>query len=149
MKINADQALARGRKIPSVDTKSTAPAQNKSFTDLMHQQDERRSKEQFNQLLQQIDQQGERLTRSMTIRELRQYRLLVKQFLEQTVKAGITLKEVKGWDRRGRGKKYQLIEEIDSKLLEMADELLLKESGRVEILDRIGNIKGLLLNLYF
>lgn len=39
--------------------------------------------------------QGERLARSMTIRELKAYRLLVKRFLEDTVRRGVTMKEAR------------------------------------------------------
>lgn len=92
--------------------------------------------------------QGERLARSMTIRELKAYRLLVKRFLEDTVRRGVTMKEARA-DRRGRGKRYKLIDEIDAALLEMADEMLESEQGKIELLQRIGEIRGMLINLVF
>jgi uncharacterized protein YaaR (DUF327 family) len=115
----------------------------------MQQQDARRSDEQLNKMLQQIHQQSERLLKSMTIRELRAYKLLVKRFLEETVRRGVGIKEIKGWDRRGRSKRYKLLDEIDSKLLDMADELLESEAGQITLLNNIGEIKGMLINLLF
>ncbi|MNN58883.1 hypothetical protein D3C81_1739550 [compost metagenome] len=85
----------------------------------------------------------------MTVRELRQYKLLIKQFLEETARRGVGLKDTRGWDRRGRTKRYKLLEEIDGHLLAMADELLDTEQGKIDILQRVGEIKGLLINLTF
>jgi uncharacterized protein YaaR (DUF327 family) len=123
--------------------------EQKSFTDMMHQQDEQTSQEQFKQLFEKINSQGQRFAKSMTIRELRAYKLLVKQFLEETVRQGIVLRDTKGWDRRGRGKRYKLLEEVNTKLLEMGEQLLEHEEGRIQLLDRIGEIRGMLLNVYF
>jgi len=68
-------------------------------------------------------------------------------FLEDTVRRGIGIKETRGWDRRGRGKKYKLLDEIDQHLVSLAEELLSHEQGRIEILHRVGEIRGLLINL--
>lgn len=121
----------------------------KSFSDTMSQQEERYSQEQLKRMLDQIQLQGGRLAKSMTVRELRAYKLLVKQFLEETVKRGIKLKETTGWDRRGRTKRYKLLEEVDALLLSMGEEMLQNEQGRLELLEKVGEIRGLLLNVYF
>ena len=83
------------------------------------------------------------------MRELLQYKLLIKQFLEETARRGVNLRDTKGWDRRGRSKRYKLLEEIDLELLSLADELLENEQGRIEILHKIGEIRGMLINLLF
>lgn len=125
------------------------PTQTNSFGDLMQQQDEQRTQEQLQRKLEDIRQQGERLSRSMTVRELVLYRQMVKAFLEDTVKRGIVLKETKGWDRRGRGKRYKLLEEADSMLVGMGEELLQTEEGRLDLLHKVGEIRGILINLVF
>lgn len=125
------------------------PVQSKSFADVMVQQDDRRTQEQLQKKLQDIHRQGERLAKLMTVRELKLYRQLVKQFLEDTVRRGVVLKEIKGFDRRGRVKRYKLLDEIDGKLVEIAEELLDSEQGRIDLLQKIGEIRGLLINLLF
>ncbi|MNI94013.1 hypothetical protein D3C73_1520480 [compost metagenome] len=75
--------------------------------------------------------------------------MMVKRFLEDTVRRGVTIKDAKGWDRRGRGKRYKLLDEVDAALLAMADELLETEQGKIELLQRIGEIRGMLINLCF
>lgn len=137
------------KEMRRADTLLSPAAQQQGFSDMLSQQQENAGKEQLKRMLDQIQLQGERLLKSMTVRELRQYKRMVKQFLEETVRRGVGLKETRGWDRRGRGKKYKILQEIDQNLLAMADELLEAENGKVELLNRVGEIRGLLINLWF
>jgi uncharacterized protein len=125
------------------------PAQPQGFGDLMQQQEEQRTHEELQRKLEHIRLQGDRLSRSMTVRELVLYRQMIKGFLEDTVRRGIGLKETKGWDRRGRGKRYKLLEEVDAMLVGMGEELLHSEEGRLDLLQRVGEIRGILINLVF
>ncbi|MCR2807178.1 YaaR family protein [Paenibacillus soyae] len=125
------------------------PVQSSSFADVMVQQDAQRSQEQLQSKLQDIHRQGDRLAKNMTVRELMLYRQMVKSFLEDTIKRGVGLKEVRGFDRRGRVKRYKLLDEIDATLVSMAEELLDTEEGRIELLNKIGEIRGILINLMF
>lgn len=133
----------------SVAEGPSKPIQQKSFSDLFQQQGEQATKDELTRQIKEIHLQGERLSKSMTIRELSIYRTLVKRFLEETARRGVTLKDTKGWDRRGRGKRYKLLEEIDSALLSLADELLDSEQGRIDLLAKVGEIRGILINLSF
>lgn len=138
-----------GKEIRRSDNSTSHPVEPKSFSDMMRQQDEQASAEQLKRLINQIQKQGERLSKAMTVRELRQYKLLIKQFLEETARRGVRLRDTRGWDRRGRTKRYKLLEEIDKHLLSLAEELIETESGKLEILQRVGEIRGLLINLAF
>ena len=123
--------------------------QLRSFADVMVQQDADRTQEQLQQKLQDIHRQGDRLAKVMTVRELKLYRQMIKQFLEDTIRRGVVLKEVKGFDRRGRIKRYKLLDEIDATLVSMAEDLLDSEQGKIDLLNKIGEIRGLLINLLF
>lgn len=148
MKINPGwQPIGKNVKVnENVPPPQMAP---RNFSDIMQQQDEKFTQEQLAKMVQQITLQGDRLSRAMTVRELLQYKLLIKQFLEETARRGVNLRDTKGWDRRGRSKRYKLLEEIDLELLSLADELLENEQGRIEILHKIGEIRGMLINLLF
>lgn len=117
------------------------------FSGFLKQEQEAASRDELARRMERIMRQGERLAKSMTVRELWEYKAMVRGFLEETVRRGVGLKTTRGLDRRGRMKRYQLLDEIDSALLSMADELLTTESGRIEILAKIGEIRGLLINL--
>jgi hypothetical protein len=137
------------RKDVQKQPQGAVPTPPRSFSDMMRRQEQNASQEQLKRMLDEIEKQGERLAKSMTVRELRQYRMLVKRFLDDTVRRGVGIKETRGFDRRGRAKRYKLLDEIDARLLEMAEELLEHEQGRLEILRKIGEIRGLLINLTF
>lgn len=126
-----------------------ASAASKSFSGFLQQERQALTHEELVRRMQLIQQQGERLARSMTLRDLREYKMLVQRFLDDTVRKSIKLKETRGWDRRGRAKRYQLIETLDQTLLSMADELLATEQGRLELLDKMDEVRGLLIHLLF
>ncbi|MWC31146.1 YaaR family protein [Paenibacillus sp. MMS18-CY102] len=146
MKIESGWRPLEQRSRPDQSNKAIV---TRSFSDVLHQNDSERTTEQLQRKLQDIHNQGERLARSMTVRELKQYQQMIKKFLEDTVRRGVGLKEHRGFDRRGRIKRYKLLDEIDEKLIEMAEELLQTEQGRIELLSKIGEIRGLLINLFF
>ncbi|MEK4848921.1 YaaR family protein [Paenibacillus sp. FSL H7-0756] len=125
------------------------PVQQKNFNDVFQQQSQQKTIDELNRQIKDIQLQGDRLSKSMTVRELAIYRNLIKRFLEETARRGVILKDTKGWDRRGRGKRYKLLEEVDAALLNMADDLLDSEQGRIDLLGRVGEIRGLLINLSF
>lgn len=147
MKINPGwRPLGADRSRPDLGAK---PLAVKSFSDVMNVQDERRTIEQLQEKLKDIQNQGERLARSMTVRELKLYRQMVKKFLEDTVRRGVGMKETRGFDRRGRTKRYKLLDEIDASLVTMGEELLDSEEGRLQLLQSIGDIRGILINLFY
>lgn len=148
MKINSGWR-SFGQKVQMQESAGAPKTRPKSFSDFMQQQDGGASREQLNRYLQQIEDQGNRLIRSMTVRELREYKRLVQQFLETAIRGGIALQTKRGIDRRGRGRKYKLVEEIDRRLLELTDDLLQREQGRIQLLDHVGEIKGMLVNLLY
>ena len=148
MKINPN-ITTFGKNVQRSDSSVQPPLTPKSFSDTMNQHEQQLGQEQLRKMFDHIQLQAGRLMKSMTVRELRAYKQLVKQFLEETVKRGVALKETKGWDRRGRTKRYKLLEEVDALLLQMGEELLQEEQGRIELLNKVGEIRGMLLNAYF
>lgn len=147
MKINPGYRPLKS-EMPNADAERR-PVQQRTFNDIFQQQGEQKTLDELNRQIKDIQQQGDRLAKSMTVRELAIYRNMVKRFLEETARRGVVLKETKGWDRRGRGKRYKLLEEIDAALLNLADDLLESEQGRIDLLGRVGEIRGLLINFSF
>ncbi|HEY0828517.1 MAG TPA: DUF327 family protein, partial [Bacilli bacterium] len=84
------------KDIKATDNTLNHTVQPKNFQDLMQQQEDLATNEQLKNMVEQINRQGERLARTMTVRELRNYKILVKQFLEETIRRGIQLKDTKG-----------------------------------------------------
>ena len=87
MKINPGwRPLNKEVKLP--DNLAANQVQQKTFSEMMQQNDGKTAVTELNRMLEQIQMQGERLSKSMTVRELRQYKLLIKKFLEETARRG-------------------------------------------------------------
>lgn len=145
MKINQDLRL----KMENVrqDQKQSAGSGTK-FYEMVQKQDQKMQASQLQGLLKDIDAAGERLSRSRTLKELAKFKTLVKRFVKEAVDFGMELKQSHSWNHFGQGRSLKVVETIDEKLSELTDELMKKEETSIDILGKVGEIKGLLINLY-
>ncbi|MFB5282835.1 YaaR family protein [Peribacillus sp. Hz7] len=95
-----------------------------------------------------IEEQGKKLADNHTVENLRKYKKMVKDFMEDAVKNGLELTEHRGFNQRGSTKVYKLVKEVDKKLIDLTNEVLDKEKNSLGILDLVGEIKGMLINIY-
>ena len=102
----------------------------------------------LNSLLEQITNQGERIAQHMDIRDMKRYRGLVKDFLNEVVNRSHKFSRENFLDRRGRHRVYGIIRLVDENLDELAGELVKDEKDHLAILDKIGEIQGLLLDIF-
>ena len=98
-------------------------------------------------LLNDITAQGNRLAEHMDIRDMKRYRGLIKDFLNEVVYRSHRFSRENFLDRKGRHRVYGIIRLIDQNLDELASELVEDEKDHISILERIGEIKGLLLDI--
>lgn len=103
--------------------------------------------DKLNGLIQEIGQQGDRLSKHMDIRDMKAYRNLVKEFMNEVVTRSHEFSRENFLDRRGRHRVYGIVRLIDENLDELAKELMLDEKDHLAILSKIDEIKGLLLDL--
>ena len=99
-------------------------------------------------LMTDITMQGERIARHMDIRDLRRYRGLIKEFLNEVVYRSHKFSRENFLDRRGRHRVYGIIRKIDETLDALAEELMLDEKDHLAILSKIGEIEGLILDIF-
>lgn len=104
--------------------------------------------QRLNSLLDQITNQGERIAQHMDIRDMKKYRGLVKDFLNEVVNRSHKFSRENFLDRRGRHRVYGIIRLVDTNLDELAGELVKDEKDHLAILDKIGEIQGLLLDIF-
>ncbi len=130
------------------EAKKTGPQASVSFSELMQKGRDEQAYAKLDKLMRDIDDQGKVLSESRTVDDLRKYKALVKEFMEDAVKLGLSLEERRGFNRRGRTKIYKIVKEVDRKLLDLTDSVLKKEKKGLDILDMVGEIKGLIVNIY-
>ncbi|MED3662459.1 YaaR family protein [Ureibacillus sp. FSL K6-8385] len=145
MKINQD--LRVGIKPNLQEIKHTTENNNR-FGELVVKHGQKLQNEQLTRLLGDISAAGDRVARSRNLRDLARFKMLVKRFLQETVEYGLELKQSHTWNRFGEGRRLKIIKTIDEHLVELAQDILDEEKETIELLDKIGEIKGLLINLY-
>ncbi|MEH7504896.1 YaaR family protein [Neobacillus drentensis] len=131
-----------------LSTNERSSTNNASFQKIINTYSKELTKDHFQQILQEVDQQGKRLSENPTFTELRKYKDLVKRFMGEVTKNGVGLYQTESWDPYGGNKTLKTIQVLDSKLMELTDHVLNQQNAGLSILDRIGEIKGLLINLY-
>lgn len=110
--------------------------------------DDERRRQLLQSLLDDVDNKGRELVENRTVESLFTYKQMVKSFIEEAVDYGLKLAEKRGYGRAGRNKILRSVENIDEKLLQLTDLVLQKETKHINILGKVGEIKGLLVNLY-
>ena len=98
-------------------------------------------------LMEDIVEQGNRIAQHMDIHDMKRYRGLIKEFLNEVVYRSHKFSRENFLDIRGRHRVYGIIKLIDSNLDELASELVADEKDHISILGMIGEIKGLLLDI--
>lgn len=119
-----------------------------SFANVMRNSQAKLHLDSLNQLMDRIDLQGQRLAKQRTIENLIDYKNSVKQFVSESLSYGLELSEKQSFHPNGGMKSHQLVEVIDEKLLAINDEVLDNEKEGIEVLRLVGEMKGLLVNLY-
>ncbi|CAM4103137.1 YaaR family protein [Mesobacillus thioparans] len=145
MKINQDMRLNLDKV--RQDQKQQ-PGGGIKFNELVEKQEHKLQIGQLQQLMKEVESAGERLARSRTFKDLAKFKTLVKQFVKEAVNFGMELKHSHSWNQYGEGRSLKLVETIDDKLVELTDELMKKKDEQIDILGKIGEVKGLLINLY-
>ncbi len=103
--------------------------------------------ERLNSLMTQITKQGEKITKHMDISDMRRYRELVKDFMNEVVNRSHEFSRENFLDRRGRHRVYGIVKLVDKNLDDLAAELIKDEKDNLTILSKVGEIRGLLIDI--
>ena len=99
-------------------------------------------------MMEDITQQGKKIAKHMDVRDMRRYRGLIKDFMNEVLNRSHQFSRENFLDRRGRHRVYGIVKLIDSNLDELAQELIKEEQDHLAILAKIDEISGLLLDLF-
>ena len=99
-------------------------------------------------LMEEITMQGDKLAKKRDIRDMKKYRGLIKEFMNEIVNRSHQFSRENFLDRRGRHRVYGIIRMVDQTLDELAQELVKDEKDNLAILAKIGEIRGLLLDIF-
>lgn len=99
-------------------------------------------------LMEEITMQGDRLAKHRDVKDMKRYRGLVKDFMNEIINRSHTFSRENFLDKRGRHRVYGIVRLVDQKLDELAKELVKDEKDNLSILNKIGEIRGLLLDIF-
>ncbi len=98
-------------------------------------------------MMQDIDAQGQKIAKHMDIKDIKRYRELIKGFMNEVVTHSHKFSRENFLDKRGRHRVYGIVKQVDKNIDELAQELIKEEKNHMNILGKIDEIKGLLLDL--
>lgn len=99
-------------------------------------------------MMEEITMQGDKLAKRRDIKDMKHYRGLIKEFLNEVVSRSHSFSRENFLDRRGRHRVYGIIRLVDENLDSLAQELMKDEQDHLAILNKIGEIRGLLLDIF-
>ena len=103
--------------------------------------------ERLNLMMEEIVMQGDKIVKRMDVRDMRRYRTLIKDFMNEIVNRSHKFSRENFLDRRGRHRVYGIIRLVDEKLDELAQALVSEECDKIAILAKVDEIRGLLLDI--
>lgn len=135
-----------------IDPRKTAVREAKSsevpFRQLLQLGSQTVGNAELQALFKEIETQGERLSLSQSIRDVQAFKRFVHKFIQKAVTGGLRLEQSRSWYYGKGGTVHTLVKKIDEKLVALTDRVLEGQQSSIDLLNRIGEIKGLLINLY-
>lgn len=143
IKVNQmQQIITAEQKAPVTENDGTF-----KFT-LISNIEEKELQEKLNFMMEEITVQGKRLKKHMDVRDMRRYRTLIKGFMNEIINRSHAFTRENFLDRRGRHRVYGIIKLVDETLDELASHLIEEEKDTLLILNKIDEIRGLLLDIF-
>ena len=110
--------------------------------------EESQLQQRLTMMMEEITAQGNKLSKHRDIKDMKRYRGLIKDFLNEIVGRSHEFSRENFLDRKGRHRVYGIIRLIDENLDSLAQELMKDEKDNLTILEKIGEIRGLLLDIF-
>lgn len=103
--------------------------------------------ERLTSMMEEITRQGDQLAKKRDIKDMKRYRGLIKDFMNEIVSRSHEFSRENFLDRKGRHRVYGIVRLVDENLDALAQELMKDEQDHMAILSKIGEIRGLLLDI--
>ncbi len=103
----------------------------------------------WEELLNQVDERAKQLLNQPSTENLRLYREAVRAFLKDALRGSFRMKGESRWDRRGNRRVFCVVEKINKALEELTAAVLKKNQEAIDVMAKIDEIRGLLIDLYY
>ena len=134
--------------MPVEQTQNTQPTDGTFKFMLASHIEEAELQARLQNLMEEITMEGEKLAKRRDVKDMRHYRGLVKEFLNEVVTRSHSFSRENFLDRRGRHRFYVIRSPAAATIAKLAQELMKDEKDNLAILNKIGEIRGLLLDIF-
>jgi len=136
---NITQGSTEGRKIHKSGTSS--------FSDTLGGYERENERQQLEEDLKKINEKGKFVKEKMEIRDLVEYKRMIAEFLERTVKFSHKYSKETKFGRDGSYKVMGIVEKVNEELDELTNQLMNSEKDKINVVQKISGIQGLLVDL--
>jgi len=126
---------------------NTGASRKSGFQEQFEKFERETGRKRLESLVEDITAQGLKLSKRIDISELRIYRMLIAEFIETALSHSMKFSKQNFLDKRGRHKIYSIIEKVNEEVEELTREVLENEGKNISLLKRLGEIRGLLLDM--
>ncbi|GHU93939.1 hypothetical protein FACS1894208_04180 [Clostridia bacterium] len=147
MKISDLAALQRPMQVPQGVERRESGARQQSFQSQLVGMDQSNVMNKLNEMSDNIARQGAVVARRCDMLELKKYRELIIEYMNEAVRFAFEFKKQSTLDARGRHRLYATIKRVNKKLEDLTQELLSGQADNISVMDSIDEIRGMLLDL--
>lgn len=119
-----------------------------SFSGYIKQLERDKVIERIKELIEKIDSLGQNLADKMDLVALKEYKKSIKELLSYTIYSSHEYLKESLFSRKGSHKAFGIIKKIDEKMDLLTQEIIKKEKDNIKILSYVGEIKGLIIDLF-
>jgi uncharacterized protein YaaR (DUF327 family) len=148
MKINEVQTNNNTNNVQNKDLSKTGQIRGKNFGSTLKSLEGESVERKLKILLDKIHEQGAKLSQRLDIKDLKEYKNLVSEFLTQAVSNSFKFSKESYLDRRGRHRVHVVVKKVNEKLDEVTRQVLAEEKDKLQITANIEDIRGMLIDLF-
>ncbi len=147
MKVNNVSLSSSGITSKTGEGKKIHKSGTTSFSDTFGGYERENEKQQLEQDLKKINEKGQFIKEKMEIKDLVEYKQMIKEFLERTVKFSHKYSKETKFGRDGSYKVIGIVQKVNKELDELTEQLMNSEKDKINIVQKIAGIQGLLVDM--
>ncbi len=141
----ADESI-RGQELKAAKHQKILGTE-KNFMGMLKDEAKNANRDQLQKLLQEVDELGGRLAEDLSLQTLKAYRDSIRKFVYLALRGSYEIKDEVGIDSFGSARSYKIVKKVDESLEELTQIMLKRHSAQLDIVARVSEIRGLLIDL--
>lgn len=132
---------------PLREDRKVSAGKGSDFSSQLAKAEDNSYEQHLETLVDNIIRQGEKLSKKVDVRDFRDYKKFISEFLDAALGKSRKFSKRSLLDRKGRHKVYALIKKINSEIDQLALDVMSGEKDNIGILRRMDDIRGLILDM--